>query len=230
MRLIDYFRSRLREACHNNVDGFWYVPRRIIAELTDRHTISGIILENGFLDDGLDTALANAQRDSQIDKIHKQAKITFAISCHVEHDCIHRILGVIKYAEAKGSEVDNRLPFSIRELGLGGFADDEADRFFKAQWHFVAPKIQLGTFVPTEFIPNIILPLRLPQVEQRHPPDTGAFGTVKEVCVEEGHQVEPAYSGRVSFLLSMFAKLFLDSLGSRSCVNNSIQKHQRSSF
>ena len=206
MRLINHFRSRLHEACHKNVDGFWYVPRLAIARLTNRHTISGIILENGLLDDKMDTALANAQRDSQIDKIHRQAKITFAISCYVEPDCLHRIPGLIKYAEAKGSEVDSRLPFLKTELCLCGFDNESAELFFEAQWHFVAPRIQLGTFVPTEFSPNIILPLQFPQGEQRNFPDTGAFGTVSEVSVEEGHQVEPAYSGRVSPLLSMFAK------------------------
>ena len=213
MRPIDHFRSRLREACHKNVDGRWYVPRSTIARLTDRHTISEIILENGFLGNGIDTALANAQRDSQIDKIHRQAKITFAISCYVEHECLRYMTGVIKYAEEKGSEVDNRLPFSKRELRLCGFDDEGADCFSKVQWHFVAPKIRLGTFVPTEYSPKVILPLRLPQGEQNHSPDTGAFGTVREVSVEEGHQIEPAYSGRVSPLLSIFARLLLGSLG-----------------
>lgn len=212
MRLIDQFRSRLREARHKNVDGCWYVPRPTIARLTDRHTISGIILENGFLGNGMDTALANAQRDSQVDKIQSQAKTTFAISCYVKHDCLCYLAGVIKYAEEKGSEVDNRLPFSKRELRSCGFDDDGVDRFFKAQWHFVAPKIRLGTFVPTEFSPKVILPLRPPEEEQKPSLDNGAFGTVREISVEEGHQVEPAYSGRVSPLVSMFARLLLGSL------------------
>ena len=212
-RLIDQFRSRLRESCHENVDECWYVPRLTIARLTDRHTISGIILENGFLGDGMDTALANAQRDSQIEKIHRQAKITFAISCYAEHDCLRHIARVIKYAEVKGSEVDNRLPFSKRELCLCGFDDEGADSFFTTQWHFVAPKIRLGTFVPTEFGPKVILPLRFPPRDQKPPPDIGAFGTVREIFVEEGHQAEPAYSGRVSLLVSMFVRLLLGSLG-----------------
>ena len=212
-RLIDQFQSRLREACHENVDGCWYIPRLAIARLTDRHTISGIILENGFLGDGMDTALANAQRDSQIDKIHGQAKITFAISCYAEYDCLRHIAAIIKYAEVNGSEADNRLPFSKKELCLCGFDDEGADRFFTAQWHFVAPKIRLGTFVPTEFSAKVIIPLRFPSREQKPPPETGAFGTVREVFVEDGHQVEPAYSGRVSLLVSILARLLLGSLG-----------------
>ena len=210
---MDQFRSRLLEARHKNVDGCWYVPRPTIARFTDRHTISRIILENGFLGDGMDTALANAQRDSHIDIIHTQAKITFAISCYVIPDCLRHMVAVIKYADVKGSEVDNRLPFSKRELGFCGFNDEDADHFFKAQWHFIAPKIRLGTFVPTEFSPKVILPLRFRQGEQKPPLDSGAFGTVREVCVEEGHQVEPAYNGRVSLLVSVFAMLFLGSLG-----------------
>ena len=210
---MDQFRSRLLEARHKNVDGCWYVPRLTTAKLTDRHTISQIILENRLLCDGMDTALANAQRDSQIDKIHRQAKITFAISCYVIPDCLRHMAGVIKYADARGSEVDNRLPFSRNALKSRGFDDEDSDHFFKAQWHFVAPKIRLGTFVPTEFSPKVILPLRFHQGEQRPPLDTGAFGTVREICVEEGHQVEPAYNGRVSLLASIFAMLSLGSLG-----------------
>ena len=210
---MDQFRSRLLEARHKNVDGCWYVPRLTTAKLTDRHTISRIILENGFLGDGMDIALANAQRDSQIDKVHRQAKITFAISCYVIPDCLRHMERVLKYADARGSEVDNRLPLSKRELCFCGFDNEDADHFFKAQWHFVAPKIRLGTFVATEFSPKVILPLRFHQGEQRPPLDTGAFGTVREICVEEGHQVEPAYNGKVNLLVSIFAILFLSSLG-----------------
>ena len=212
MRITDQFRNRLREARHKNVDECWYVPGPTIARLTDRHTISGILVENDVLGNGMDTALANAQRDSQIDKIQSQAKITFAISCYIKHECLRYIVGIIKYAEGKGSEVDHRLPFSKRELRLCGFDDEGADRFFKAQWHFVAPKLRLGTFVPTEFSPKVILPLRPPQGEQKPSPDVGAFGAVREVSVEEGHQVDPAYSGRVSTLISMLARLLLGSL------------------
>ena len=204
---MERFRSRLLEARPKNVDGCWYVPRLTTARFTDRHTISRIILENDFPGEEMDTALVNAQRDSHIDRIHKQAKIAFAISCYVVPDCLRHMAGVIKYADARGSEVDNRLPFSKRELCLCGFDDEDADHFFKAQWHFVAPKIRLGTFVATEYSPKVILPLQFYQGEQRPLPDTGAFGTVREICVEEGHQVEPAYNGRVSLLISMFAIL-----------------------
>lgn len=205
---MDQFRIRLHEARHQNVDGCWYVPRLTTAELTDRHTISRIIVQNGFLSDEMDIALANAQRDSQIDKIHRQAKTTFAILCYVRPDCLRHMAGVIKYADARGSEIDNRLPFSKRELSSCGFDDEDSDHFFEAQWQFLAPKIRLGTFIATEFSPKIILPLRSHQGRQKPPLDTGAFGNVKEVCVEEGHQVEPAYNGRVNLLVSISSNVF----------------------
>ena len=208
---MNQYRQRLFEARHRNVDGYWYIPRPATGTITDHDTISQIISENKLSGDEADPVLANVLQESQGKIIHKQAKVTFAISCYVVPHCLRHISKLINYAVVKGSEVDNRLPFSKSELCSCDFDDAHADAFFSTQWHFIAPKIRLGAFVPSEYGRELILPLRLSRGEQRSPPDTGAFGTVTEICVEEGHQMEPAYSGRVNSLILVFATPFKNS-------------------
>ena len=194
---MDRYRRRLSKARLTNVDGSWYVPTLAIDRITDSDIISQIILEKNFLGDEADPAFGQALQRSNEKIIHKQAKATFAISCYVKPPCLDQIVKLIKYAVERGSEVDHRLPFSKSELWGCGFDDEHADAFFSDQWHFIAPKIRLGAFVPSEFGPEVILPLQLNQEDGRSFPDTGAFGTVTEIYVQKGHQVEPAYSGRV---------------------------------
>ena len=224
---MDRFRTRLSEARHRNVDGYWYVPRPAIDEITDSDTISQVISEGNFPGDETDPLLASALRGSHKHIIHTQAKATFAILCYVVPPCLRHIARLINYADERGSEVDHRLPFSKNELCSCGFDDEHADAFFSTQWQFIAPKIRLGAFVPGEFGREVILPFRPNRVEQKHPPDTGAFGAVTEICVEEGHQVEPAYNGRVDclvwyLLLHMMAHKF-----NRLYESNFITKHRR---
>ena len=183
------------------MDGYFYVSRLAVDRITDGDTISQIISQKYLLGDETDPMLANAPLDSLKEKILKEAKVTFAISCYAVPHCLRYMARLIIFANARGSQVDHRLPFSKQELCGCGFHEDHADKFFSTQWQFVAPKIRLGALVPTEFDPEVILPLRIPQIEHKPPPDTGAFGTVTEVCLEESHQVEPVYVGRVSTLV-----------------------------
>lgn len=204
---MEKFREKLSESRRKNVDGCWYVPRHAIDRITDRDTISQIISEKNLSGDETDAALGNALRGNLKQIILVEAKVTFAISCYARPPCLRQIVSLIKYADERGSEVDNRLPLSKEELFRCGFDDEHADAFFLTQWELIAPKIRLGAFVPSEFGPEVILPFRFNRAEPGSPPDTGAFGTVTEVCVEEGHQVEPAYIGRVNILVLVHAIL-----------------------
>ena len=202
---MDGFRKRLYEARNKNVDGYWYIPRPATDRITDTNTISEVLLENHFLGDEMDPTLANALRGSHEKIIHKQARVTFAISCYAVPSCLRHIPRLINYAVERGSEVDNRLPFSKSELRGCGLDNEHADAFFFTQWQFIAPKIRLGAFIPSEFGQEVILPFRFNRTKEELSLETGAFGTVKEICVEEGHQMEPAYNGRVNSLALLFA-------------------------
>lgn len=204
---MEKFREKLFASRRKNVDGCWFVPRHAIDRITDRDTISQIISENNLSGDETDAVLGNALRGNLKQIILVEAKATFAISCYARPPCLRQIVSLIKYADERGSEVDNRLPLSKEELCHCDFDDEHADAFFFTQWEFIAPKIRLGAFVPSEFGREVILPFWFNGAEPRSPPDTGAFGTVTEVCVEEGHQVEPAYTGRVNNLVLLFAIL-----------------------
>ena len=194
---MDRYRRSLSKARLTNVDGSWYVPKLALDRITDSDTISQINLETNFLGDETDPTLAQALRGSKEQIIYKQAKATFAISCHVKPHCLGQIVKLIKYADERASEVDRRLPFSKSELWGCDFDVEHADAFFSHQWHFIAPQLRLGAFIPIEFGPEVILPLQRNPEERSAFPDTGAFGTVTEICVEKGHQVEPVYTGRV---------------------------------
>ena len=203
---MDRYRRRLFEARQKNVDGYWYFPRLAIDTITDSDTISQIILETNFPGDETDPTLAHALRGSRERIIYKQAKVTFAISCYVTPLCHRHIVRLIEHAVKRGSEVDKRLPFSRSELSGCGFDVEQADAFFSTQWQFIAPKIRLGAFIPSDYGREVILPFRF-DGGQKPPLDTGGFGTVTEIRVEEGHQEEPTYNGRVNSLVLLFASL-----------------------
>ena len=190
-------RKELDEARRENVDGSWYVPRLAIERVINSDTISQLSPDISISGEVEDPILASVLRQGKEQIIREQAKVTFAIACFANPSCIHYVADLIRYAIKRGWRVDNRLPFSEIELQDCGLDEANAKAFYSTQWHFIVPKIQLGAVVPDEFRPELILPLR----QLRLPPDTGAFGTVIEVCVEEGHQVEPIYSGRVNFTL-----------------------------
>lgn len=204
---MEKFRDKLSKSRRKNVDGCWYVPRRAIDTITDRDTISQIISEKNLSGHETDAVLGKALRGNLEQIILVEAKVTFAISCYARPPCLRQIVSLIKYADERGSKVDNRLPLSQEELCRCGFDDEHAAAFDSTQWGFIAPKIRLGAFVPSEFGPEVILPFRFDRGEPGSPLDTGAFGTITEVCVEEGHQVEPAYLGRVSGLVLVLAIL-----------------------
>ena len=210
---MDRVREKLLEARQKNVDDCWYVPRLAIDEIIDSDTISQIIMKNDILGDETDSILATAPQDSHKEFIHEQAKITFAISCYVEPPCLRYMARLIKYADERGSEVDKRLPFSKRALCDCDFEDKHVEKFFSTQWLFISPKIRLGTrtIIPSEFGPEVILPFRFCQARNKPLPESGAFGTVMEMCVEEGHQAQPAYTGRVGHLTPLLAFSPIDS-------------------
>lgn len=198
---MEKFRDKLSKSRRKNVDGCWYVPRHAIDGITDRDTISQIISENGTSGDETDAVLGNALRGNLKQIILVEARVTFAISCYVNPPCLRHMVSLIKYADERGSEIDNCLHLSKEVLRRCGFDEEHADIFFNTQWEFIAPKIRLGAFVPSEFGQKVILPFRFNRGERESPPDAGAFGTVTEVFVEEGHQMEPAYIGRVNSLI-----------------------------
>ena len=198
---MNQFRTRLKEARQTNVDGDWYISRLAIDELTNHNTISQINLEkNSISGEKADPIFRKVLRPSNEQVILRQAKVTFTILCYAVPACVPHIIELIDYAVRRGTEIDNCLPLSKIVLCGCGLQDEHSEVFCSTQWHFIAPKIRLGNFVPNDFGQEVVLPLRRNRVEPRSLPDTGAFGTVIEVCVEQGHQVEPAYSGRVNSL------------------------------
>ena len=196
---MERFRTKLSEARRKNVDGYWYLPRLAIERITDSYTISQIILENSFLSEEKDPTFAHALRGSHEQNIFNQARVTFAISCYTKPPCLRHIISLIGYGIKRGSVVDNCLPFTKDELRGCGLDVEHTDAFLSTQWHFLTPTIRLGAFVPSEYDREVVLPFWLDRAEQMLAQDTGAFGTVKEICIEEGHQLEPIYNGRVIY-------------------------------
>ena len=218
---MDHLRNRLHEARKQNVDGKWYVPRHAIDEITDRGTISQIVRDNNLSYDESDPIYAKSQQRDLEENILAQAKAAFAVACYVKRNCVRYVPRLINHAARKGRTADNYLPFfTQRELRDCGFGNEDADVFLATRWHFTAPDIRLGIVSPVVYESEIILPFQHPERGQRRPPDTGAFGTVIEIRVDEGHQSEPTYKSRVRTVESEFASLLLAHDLNRSCESN----------
>lgn len=204
---MEELRKRLSEKSLTNVDGqglgheLWFVPRPAINQIVDKTAISSIADATNLPIDEEDRILAASMREGLKQNIHAKAKVTFAISCYVNPHCLRHIQRLIRHGDNKGSKIDRQLPLSTRTLlSKCGFDTHDADLFFKAQWHFIAPRIQLGTVVPTHFPQECILPFQADEEDGMPTPETGAFGKVVKLRVTPGHQEEPAYIGTVSFL------------------------------
>lgn len=203
---MEELRKRLSEKRLTNVDAqglgheLWFVPRPAINQIVDKTAISSIADATKLPIDEEDRILAASIREDLKKDIHAKAKVTFTISCYVNPHCLRHIQRLICHGDNKGSKkIDRQLPLSKSTLlSKCGFDTHDADLFFKAQWHFIAPKIQLGTVVSTHFPQECILPFQA--VEEDGPPETGAFGMVVKLRVTPGHQEEPAYIGTVRFL------------------------------
>lgn len=207
---MDELRKQLSDKSLPNVDGhrpehqLWFVPRPALDQIVNETAISKIIDAINLPVDE-DDALEPSFREGLKLVIHDKAKITFAISCYVRPHCLRHIRKLIHHGYEKGSKkIDHRLPLSKNALSKYGFNKGDADSFFEAQWHFIAPKIQLGTVVPIEFRQQYILPFQAVEADGMPLPETGAFSKVVKVRVTPGHQVKPVYNGPVSLLQYMF--------------------------
>lgn len=193
-----------------NVDGsdssaqLWFVPKPAIDEIVDKAAISRIARATSLPIDEEDRPFATSLQGGLVHKIYATAKITFAISCYIKPHCLRHIVRLICHGDNTGSKIDHRLPLSEDRLRKCGFESHDANAFLKTQMHFIAPKIQLGIFAPSEFRPDLILPLLAVEADDSHLLDTGAFGKVTKVRVASGHQVAPIHHGPVSALMSVF--------------------------
>lgn len=199
---MEKFLEELRAARKNNIDGRWYIPRPVIEKITSKDTISRIIREKNLSIRETDPSFAKSLQESLTQTIHAQAKVAFAISCFAEPRCVHHLPKLISQVTRHegASEVDHRLPFTRNTLRQYQFTDDEANTFFQVQWHFIAPKMRLGALEVDDYPKEVILPFYRNPAEHEAP-RAGAFGTVAEICVEQGHQLEPVYISRVSVLI-----------------------------
>lgn len=203
---MEELRKRLSEKRLTNVDAqglgheLWFVPSPAINQIVDKTAISSIAdATNLPIDKDRDFA-ALIRKDLKKD-IHDKAKVTFAISCYVNPHCLRHIQRLICHGDNKESKnIDRLLPLSKSTLSKCGFDTHDADLFFKAQWHFIAPKIQLGTLSSKHFPQERILPFQAVEEDGMPPPETGAFGKVVKLHVTPGHQEEPPYNGTVSLL------------------------------
>ncbi len=202
LRSMEKFLEQLRAARKENIDGQRYIPRPVIDKLTSRDTISRIIREKNLSIRETDPYFAKSLQESLRETIHTQAKVAFAISCFAEPKSVHRLPKLISQVRRHegGSEVDHRLPFTRNTLREYQFTDDEANTFFQVQWQFIAPKVRLGALEVDDYPKEVILPFYRSPAEHETP-RAGAFGTVAEICVEQGHQLEPVYINRVSVLI-----------------------------
>ena len=190
-----------------NVDGhgeLWFVPKFAIDEIVVKKAISRIAQATKLPIDEEDRVFAASLREGLVHKIYATAKITFAISCYVGPHCLRYIVKLIRHGDSKGSKIDRRLPLSKDRLRKCGFDSNNANAFLEAQMHFIAPRIQLGTVGPTEFRPDVILPLLAVEAHDKPLLETGSFGKVTMVRVAPGHQVEPIHNGPVSPPMSTF--------------------------
>lgn len=203
---MDELVKQLSESSLINVDGhelehkLWFVPRPAIDKFVNKTVISKITDAFNLPIDEEDRILAVSFREGLKNAIHAKAKVTFAILCYVKPHCLRHIRRLIGHGDEKASKIDHRLPLSRSTLSECGFDPHDATSFFEAQWHFIAPKIQLGTVAPSRFRQEFILPFEAVEADGMTPPETGAFGQVVRIRVTPGHQVKPAYSGPVSHL------------------------------
>jgi hypothetical protein len=195
--VMDHVSRRLSEAHEKNMDGHWYVSRLALDEIFNKITILKILQEEKFADHNDDPIFVVSSKPGLVNKIHSKAKATLAVLFHMGAEYLRYIIGFIHYGDSMGSDIDHHLPLTKNELLLCRFDINRADAFQSAQWHFIAPKIQLDVFTPNEFRQEVVLPIKLSRPELAVP-EEGAFGFVTEIQIEPGHQAEPAYAGRVS--------------------------------
>lgn len=207
---MDELLKQLSNKSLTNVDGhgpehrLWFVPRPAIDQIVDKNAISEIADATDLPIDEEDRILAASFREGLKRAIYAKARITFAISCYVKPHCLRHIRRLIGHGDEKGSKIDRHLPLSRSNLSECGFDTHDANSFLRAQWHFIAPKIQLGDVAPTRFRQECILPFQAIEAEHMPPPETGAFGKVVRILVTPGHQIKPAYNGPVSLLQFVF--------------------------
>lgn len=207
---MDELLKQLSEKSLTNVDSrgpghkLWFVPRPAIDQIVDKAAISKIADATDLPIDEEDRILAVSYRESLVTAIYDRAKITFAISCYVKPHCLRHIRRLIDHGNEKGSKIDRHLPLSRSSLSKCGFDTHDANSFLKVQWHFIAPKIQLGDVAPTKFRQECILPFQAIEADHLPPPETGAFGKVVRIIVTPGHQVKPVFNGPVSLLQFVF--------------------------
>lgn len=201
---MDELLKQLSNKGLTNVDGLWFVPRPAIDQIVDKTAISKIADATDLLIDEEDRILAASFRENLKHAIHAKAKAIFAISCYVKPHCLRHIRRLINYGDEKASKTDRHLPLSRSTLSKCGFDTHTADSFLKAQWHFIAPKIELGIVIPKTFSPEFILPFQAVEADGMPPLETGAFGKVVRIRVTPGHQVKPAYDGLVGLIQFLF--------------------------
>ncbi|KAG8533414.1 uncharacterized protein KY384_002197 [Bacidia gigantensis] len=217
--------ARFCDARKTNVDDQWYIPRPTINKLLDRNTISQLADESNLPTPEDGGKFGVKYRPGLVDAIHAQATATLAILFHLDPiylRYLHYIVSLIRYGNSTGSDIDHRLPLTVESLDLCELDPDHAKSFFNEQWHFIAPTIRLGIVSPVEFSREVILPLRSNETE-RHFDELGAFGSVTEIYVEQGHQAEPGYSGRVvrkKFHPYVKKKMFLKELHNLSILSS----------
>ena len=197
---LDIVSEQLYELRQTNVDKHWYVPRPTLDDIFNKETISNLVAKQKLSTHDNDPAFAISSLPSLVDKIYIKAKITFASLFHLGPEYLRYVIPLNRYADSVSSHIDHRLPLTEETLLSCDFGTNDAGAFQDAQWHFTAPKLQLGISVLDEYPQKTILPIR--SVRQRSPLSAeGAFGHVTEIQIESGHQVEPAYTGRVSLIL-----------------------------
>ena len=181
-----------------NVDGRWYVPRPAINQLVNTDLVSVVVRTNRVLINESDPMLGPNLQLGLINTITKRAKVTFAILLYLGPAYYHYIVPIINYGNSKGfEEIDHKLPLSADDLHLCKLNAGHIGPFCSAQWHFIAPCLQLSAFESVQYCQEMILPFRRVQIGNITA-EVGAFGLVEEITIEPDHQKEPSYHGRVS--------------------------------
>lgn len=197
---LDSVSEQLYDSRQENVDGHWYIPRPTLDDIFSKKTISNLIMKQELFAHDNDPAFAISSLPSLFDMIYIKAKIPFAILFHLGPEHPRYAIPLNQYADSVCSHIDHRLPLTEGILLSCNLGTNDASAFQNAQWHFTAPKLQLGVSVLDEYPQEIILPIRFVRLGSPLPSE-GAFGLVTEIQIESGHQVEPAYTGRVSLTL-----------------------------
>ena len=148
---MDHVARRLSEAHQTNVDGHWYVPRLALDQILNKNTISNIVSNEELTAHNNDPALAVSSLPRQVDKIHSKAKRAFAILIHLGREYLRHIVDLFRHGDFMYSEIDHHLPLTKDVLLLCKFDMNHAGAFQSAQWHFIAPKIELGFSLLDEF-------------------------------------------------------------------------------